>query len=387
MFRLVSKLLNNRSMIDSKACYVRYIGTLTSVDSATSSKPLSVTLSYLTNTCGLSPHRAATVSKRVLIRSTDKADLVLQLLRANGFTKTQITTIISNVPHLILADPKKTLQHKIAYFESLGIAGPELRNIMCVHTGILKVSLKKRILPTIDYLRVLLKTDEDAIFVFKRFPPIIACGAEVISSNICTLRALGVPEPSIRRLIVTWPRSLSFRVDIFGDAIREAKELGCEPTSKSFIYALNSIVSVSKSKWESKRKVLMSFGWSERDFLMAFRASPFFMTASEKKMKQSMEFYLTKACLQLTDLVRRPLLFKISLERTVIPRCSVLEVLMSKGLINKNVDVVLALSMTRKRFEDKFLACFKEDCPELIQAYYAKTFQGFGKKCLSIKSL
>ncbi|KAF2305971.1 hypothetical protein GH714_009202 [Hevea brasiliensis] len=129
MFRLVSKLLVNHRIIDSKACYVRYIQTIPSVNSASSSTAQSLTLSYLTNSCGLSPHRAVSVCKYVLIKSTDKPDLVLRLLRANGFTKSQIATLISIHPQLILADPEKTLQPKIEYFESLGIAGPDLRGL------------------------------------------------------------------------------------------------------------------------------------------------------------------------------------------------------------------------------------------------------------------
>ncbi|KAJ9135459.1 hypothetical protein P3X46_032641 [Hevea brasiliensis] len=381
MFSFVFKLLINlRRFIDAKACYGRYIQTLTSVNSASSSTAQSLTVSYLSNSCGLSPHRAASVCKYVLIKSTDQPDLVLRLLRANGFTKSQIATLISNQPQLILAHPEKTLEPKIEYFESLGIAGPDLHNILCVNSAILTASLKKRILPTIDFLRGLLETDENVFFALKRGPHLLSCGTEVLLSNICTLRAHGVPEPSIRRLLLTWPRCLSRGVHFLEEVVREVKEMGFEPTGKSFIYAFYSMSAMSNLKWERKKKFLMSFGWSERDIIMAFRTQPLFMTASEKKIKQLMEFYLTKACLQLPDLVGSPHLFKISLERNAMPRCSVLDVLMSKGLIKKDVNVVSALKMSRKQFENKFLAYYKEDYPELVQAYKVETFQGFGNK-------
>ncbi|KAJ9135458.1 hypothetical protein P3X46_032640 [Hevea brasiliensis] len=380
MFRFVSKILINHSILDSKACYARYIQTLPSVNSTSISKAQSLTLSYLINSCGLSPPKAVSASKYVLIKSTDKSDLVLRLFRAHGFTKSQIATLISNNPQLILADPKKTLEPKIEYFESLGIAAPDLRQVLCINTSILVTSLKKRILPSFDFLRGLFETNENVILALKRSPHILTCGSEVMLSNIWTLRSHGVPEPSIRRLIVTWPGSIKLSVDFFEEKVREVKEMGFEPTAKSFIYAFYSMSSMSKSKWERKKKILMSFGWSEREIFTAFRVNPLFMTASEKKIKQLMEFYLTKACLQLPDLVRSPQLFKISLERTAIPRCSVLEVLTSKGLIERNVNVVSALSISKKQFENKFLAYFKEDSPELIQAYQVETSQVLGSK-------
>ncbi|KAF2305964.1 hypothetical protein GH714_009175 [Hevea brasiliensis] len=292
---------------------------------------------------------ATSACKFVRIKSTDKADLVLQLLRAKGFTQSQIACLISRRPQLILLDPDKILRPKIEYFESLGFLAPWLPRALCADPRILAASLKNRILPKAYFLRGFLETEENFILSLKRCFSVLWLDTELMMSKICTLCAFGVPVPSIRRLVVLHPKFLFLGFDSYEEK-------------------------------ERKKRVLMSFGWSERDILRAFRAQPLFMTASEKKMKQLMEFYLTKACLQLSDLVRSPFLFMISLERIVIPRCTVLEVLLLKGLIKKDVNVVSALTVSKKRFEKKFFAYFKEDYPELIQAYQAKIFRGFGNK-------
>ncbi|KAJ9135462.1 hypothetical protein P3X46_032644 [Hevea brasiliensis] len=328
----------------------------------------------------MSLQTATSAGKFVHIRSADKADLVLQLLRAKGFTQSQIACLISRRPQLILSDPDKILRPKIEYFESLGLLAPWLPRALCADPRILAASLKNRILPNADFLRGFLETEENFISSMKQCFSVLRLDTELMMSKICTFCAFGVPVPSIRRLVVLHPQFLFHGFDSYEEKVAELKDMGIEPMSKTFTYAFFSMSAMGNSKWERKKKVLMSFGWSERDILMAFRAQPLFMTTSEKKMKQLMEFYLTKACLQLTDLVRSPFLFMISLERNVIPRCNVLEALTLKGLIKKNVNVVSALTASKKQFENKFFAYFKEDYPELIQAYQAKTFRGFGNK-------
>ncbi|XP_021671830.1 uncharacterized protein LOC110658498 [Hevea brasiliensis] len=325
----------------------------------------------------MSLEMATSACKFVKIKSTDKADLVLQLLRAKGFTQSQIACLISRQPHFILYDPHKNLKPKIEYFESLGFVAPLLPKMLYGDPRILATSLKNRILPNIDFLRGFLETEENFILSLKQCFSVLRLDTALMMSKICTLCAFGVPEPNIRRLIVLHPRLLCIRLDFYEEKVQELKEMGIEPTSKYFVTAFRSMSAMSNSKWERKKKVLMGFGWSERDIIMAFRAQPLFMTTSEKKMKQLMEFYLTKACLQLSDLVRSPHLFMISLERNAIPRCSVLKVLISKGLIKKNVSVAGALNMTKKQFEDKYFTCFKGDYPELIQAFQVETFEGF----------
>ncbi|KAF2305966.1 hypothetical protein P3X46_032643 [Hevea brasiliensis] len=378
MFRFFSKLLFNHTIIDSKACYPCYPRYISSVNSASSSKDRHhLTLNYLTNSCGLSLQRATSACKFVNVQSTDKADLVLQLLRSKGFTQSQIARLISTRPHLILYDPDKILKPKIESFESLGFVAPRLPRMLCADPTILTTSLKNRILPNIDFLRVFLETEENVISALNRCVSVLRVDIELMLCTICTLCACGVPEPSIRRLVVLHPRLLISVLDSYEENVRKLKGMGIEPTSKSFISAFRSMSVMSNLKWERKKKVLMSFGWSEGDIIMAFRAQPLFMTASEKKIRQLMEFYLTKACLQLSDLVRSPRLFMISLERIAIPRCYVLKVLISKGLIKKNVSVAWALNMTKKQFEDRYFTCFKEDYPELIQAYQVETFEGF----------
>lgn len=123
----------------------------------------------------------------------------------------------------------------------------------------------------------------------------------------------------------------------------------------------------------------MSFGWSEHDFRSAFVKQPMFMWCSEKKITAFMDFFVNKLGLKPSDVAKCPNLFLTSFVKRIIPRCSVVQVLISKGLkVKKNFDVVWILNLDKKTFETKFLIPFKDDAPEVIKAYQeGMGLQGF----------
>ncbi|KDP46309.1 hypothetical protein JCGZ_10149 [Jatropha curcas] len=91
------------------------------------------------------------------------------------------------------------------------------------------------------------------------------------------------------------------KVDLF-DEVREVKYMGFKPFRYAFLYVLLAMSKMSRRDWESKKKLLMSFGWSEQEFLLALRKQPLFMLTSKKKMQELMEFYVTKARLEPSDI-------------------------------------------------------------------------------------
>ncbi|KAK7845470.1 hypothetical protein CFP56_009232 [Quercus suber] len=90
------------------------------------------TVSYLVNSCGLSPKSALLASNKVHFQNPDRPDSVLSLLKENGFDNTQITKLIRSRPTLLLADPENTLLPKIEFFRSIGVSGSDLPRILTV---------------------------------------------------------------------------------------------------------------------------------------------------------------------------------------------------------------------------------------------------------------
>ncbi|GLU11433.1 hypothetical protein SLE2022_281800 [Rubroshorea leprosula] len=324
-----------------RADYVRYIRTIPSPKTNSSDKQQSPTVSYLTGSCGLSLDKAISASRFVQIENTERPDSVLRLLQSHGFTKSNIIRLISKYPKFLLANPEKTLRPKIEFFESLGIVGEDLTKILCSHVNILSRSLEKKILP---------------LFV----------------PNISRLRAEGVPEDHIKRLLIWIPRSLMCRVDLFEEVVNEVKAMGFDPAKKTFILAIRSKAFVSREIWEKRKELLMSYGWSEKQFQLAVVMRPDFMLTSEKKMRKMMDFLLNTASLKPVDVAICPNLFLCSLESKFIPRWSLLKVLMSKGLV-KHVNLVCAFIVSNKYFEKKYVTEYEEDFPEITKAYREQT--------------
>ncbi|GMY13135.1 transcription termination factor MTERF6, chloroplastic/mitochondrial-like [Fagus crenata] len=382
MFHFTCKTLIQNGIFNSKTSYVRYIQTIPFLNSVSNSNPTekqSLTVSYLMNSCGLSLERAISASKVVNIEYTDKPDSLLKLLNSYGFSKAHIASLISKHPRLILAHPEKTIRPKIEYFKSLGIRGPDLPKLISSNVLILLSSLEKQIIPTFDFVKGIIVTNENLIYALKQSIYVVQCNVEkVMVPNISTLRAHGVPEQNVANLLMMQPKSLMLKPDLFREVVCAIKEMGFEPMRRSFILAVRSMSIISKVNWEKKKEVLRSFGWSETDFILAFRVQPMIMICSVKKIGDVLEFLTTKAGLRPSDVARCPNLFLTSLEKRMIPRCAVLQVLMSQGLVSKNINLVWQLNHSKQIFDKKFLTPFMEEAPAVIEAYQGKIgFQGF----------
>jgi mTERF domain-containing protein len=379
MYHFIRRTLLENRNVSSKTSYIRYIQTAPSFNSVSNpTEQQSLTVSYLVKSCGLSLEQAISASKVIRIENTEKPDSLLKMLDTYGFTKTHISTMICKLPSLILAHPEKTIRPKIEYFQSLGIRGPDLPKIICSATFVLRPSLEKQIIPTIDFLKGFIETDEKLVNVLKQSTRIVQCNInKFLVPNISTLRAHGVPKDLVAKLIIKQSRSVLLRTDLFEEVVCAIKEMGFEPTSVSFILAVRCRSTISKVKWEKKKGVLMSFGWSESEFLSAFRVQPMLMLCSEKKIRDVMDFLMNKVGLKPSDIARGPNLFLVSVERRMIPRCAVLQVLMSKAMV-KEINLISALNSNKQYFEKKFVTPYLEDAPEVIKAFQGKmVFQGF----------
>ena len=70
-------------------------------------------------------------------------------------------------------------------------------------------------------------------------------------------------------------------------------------------------------------------------------------------------------------LSRNPTLFTLSLEKRNIPRATVLQFLLSRGLTT-NVRIVSPFYQSEKVFLRKFVLCFKDEASELLKLFEDK---------------
>ncbi|XP_059669998.1 transcription termination factor MTERF2, chloroplastic-like [Cornus florida] len=243
-------------------------------------------------------------------------------------------------------------------------------------------SLENRIKPTLNFLKQYVRTNENLIYALKRSIHADLCNVQkVMVPNINTLLAHDVPESHIGKLIMSQPSALMSSVDVFEEATDAVQQMGFDPKKTTYLWGIHSMLMNAKLSWEKKKEAYMSFGWSESTFNSAFKLEPMCMLSSQKNIRELMDFLVNKAELRASEIAKHPKLFRYSLERRLIPRCTVLQILMSKGLIGKDVEVAWVLNCNTQNFETRFLTKYKKVAHEVIKACKGEIgFQGFNTR-------
>ncbi|KAK1278872.1 hypothetical protein QJS04_geneDACA003487 [Acorus gramineus] len=148
------------------------------------------------------------------------------------------------------------------------------------------------------------------------------------------------------------------------------------PSTSSFYMAFGTILSMSESHWEEKLELYRSFGWSEADVLSAFKKQPIIMRISKDKIRRVMDFLLKELGLRLSIISCYPHLLFYSLEKMIIPRSSVIRVLTSHGILNKDVNFYSICHLSEKKFLEKYVIKYQEMVPQVLQAYQGETVFG-----------
>ncbi|PIM99745.1 Mitochondrial transcription termination factor, mTERF [Handroanthus impetiginosus] len=265
----------------------------------------SFAVSYLINSCGLSPEAANVVSKKVTLKSPEKTDLLMTLLRNHGLTDADIT--------------KLTVLPKIEFFHSIGMPPHDLALVTSRRPAILRCSLENRIIPFYHYLKNLLQSGEKVITVFKRATKPI-------------LKKYDVKESNILSLTVHHTGSLMMRSDELVKIVNRVIELGID-VSKS-ILSRQSMCSIVQVNLGSQQKICMHL--------------------SEKKIMSVMEFCVNEMNCEAKAIAIRPTVLLYSLEKRIMPRCRVVKLLMVKGLMEGPYNLLSLLVMTDKTFSEGF---------------------------------
>jgi mTERF domain-containing protein len=98
------------------------------ISSTTNQQPFVV--SYLINTLGFSPETALSASSDVNFETPEKADIVVNFFKKQGFSQTQISNLVRRLPSVLISDPEKTFLPKIEFFSSKGISSPNLTKLL-----------------------------------------------------------------------------------------------------------------------------------------------------------------------------------------------------------------------------------------------------------------
>ncbi|XP_021912304.1 uncharacterized protein LOC110826033 [Carica papaya] len=332
----------------------------------------SFTVSYLVNSCGLSPASALLASKKVHFETPDKPDLVISFFKKHGFSQTQISNLVRKLPSVLLCKPGKTLLPKLNFFYSQGFSRTDLARILSRDPIILKRSLNACIIRNFNFYKKLIHYNDKIIQASKRHPGILYENFQSVEPVIALLREHGVPQLNIQDLLVSRPEFFRRRQDVFRKVVEKVKEMGFDPSKATFVSAVQALTQMSRSTWDSKWNLYRDLGWSDKEVALAFGRIPQCMMLSADNIKRTVDFYVNKMGVESSFLAKRPFLLSLSFEKRIVPRYSVFEVLSSKGLIQKGFNVISFFESPEKEFLKKFVIRYEDETPHLSKLYQEK---------------
>ncbi|KAJ9178540.1 hypothetical protein P3X46_010418 [Hevea brasiliensis] len=357
---------------------------ITSFSSSTSSNlnENSIIVSYLTNSCGVTLKSAQSISKRVCFETPERPDSVLRFFREHGFNNSHISKIVKHRPRLLLAKPEETFLPKFEFLRSIGVSRSGLPLFVSRNPDLLARSLERCLIPIYEILKSVLISDVKVVTTLNRMENrSLYSFQKTFSNNTSLLRELRISQSCISYLVTQSPSVMCQKVGKFAEVIKKVMKLGFDPSKLIFVEAVRVFHFMSHKTWEHKLEVYRRLGFSEDEVWLIFRKHPKCMSLSEKNVMGTMDFFVRKMGWQPAAVARFPTVLCYSLERRIIPRCSVVRVLLLKGLIKGDIHLSSVLPPSEKYFLERFVIKYQEHVPQLLDIYQRKmslTELGFG---------
>ncbi|XP_065867731.1 uncharacterized protein [Euphorbia lathyris] len=296
-----------------------------------------------------------------------KPNLVLAFLEKLGVSK-----MVRLYPEMLSPNEEKILFPKVEFLYTKGISTPELVKMFTSYPQIFTKSLENHWVPSFNFYRGWLQSEEMAIDAVRRYPHILCCLPEAnMRCNMNTLRENGVPPTYIFILVNYHIPCLEMNSGEFGKVLEKVRTMGLSPSKSPFVTAIAALTRCSNRTWYQKVDAYKRWGWSDEDITVAFKRNPWCMMISEDTIMAVMDFYVNKMGLESSVLSSHPWLLRLSLKKRLLPRGAVIQYLSSKGLVELNSGIISLLSSSEKHFLEKFVNGH-EEAPHLLKLYKEK---------------
>ncbi|KAJ7982430.1 Transcription termination factor like [Quillaja saponaria] len=347
----------------------------TSPLSPSSASPSSFTVQYLINSCGLPLEVALSTSQKLRLDESDtrKPESVLKLFKSHGFDDTHIAKLIAKKPSILQCRLDEKLKPKLDFLVENGITGNFLHELIVRNTVLLSRSLDCHIKPSFKFLKDFFVNSDSVLAAIKRSTWLLTIDVErVIQPNINFMVNEGVPIHILRKFVMMQPRTLMVRFDRLITTFENVKKLGLEPTAPMFLNSFRVMISMSETTQNKKVEVLKSLGWSDQDIWSTFKRNPFCLAASEKKLRNMMDFYLNTMKLELATIVSYPRFLMFALDTRLRPRYNVLMILVSKNLIKEDKNkMAWLMTLNEAIFHKHYILKNLDKVPDLLEIYHA----------------
>ncbi|KAG5529346.1 hypothetical protein RHGRI_029902 [Rhododendron griersonianum] len=311
----------------NNSTFLRFFSSLSSLTHSRTSNP---SLSnFLIETLAFSEPQAVSISNRFASRkSLEKPHSVVQFIRQFGLSDVQIQSSVRLTPNILFSNVEKTLKPKLQFFQDLGLTGPELE----VPWGVSKPESK-------------------------------------LKRSIAFLESCGIVGSELSMLLRSKPWLFFQKEPALRDLIARLLDMGFSVDSRMLVHAVITVSDMSGETFSRKFEMFRSFGFSMDECRDMFRRAPRILTTSKDNLKFKIDFFLNDIKLDRCALISWPVCLSYSMEKRVIPRYRVLQVIKSKRLLQKGPSFLLVLRLSEEEFLRKFISRFRDDGEELLMTY------------------
>ncbi|CAN8264300.1 unnamed protein product [Cochlearia groenlandica] len=325
------------------------------------------------------PDAISIASRSPNIKSLEQPRSVIQLLKTHDFSDTQIQKLIRVRPQFMFCNSDNILQPKLRFFQELGFSGSSLGQLLSKNSSLFAASLEKKLIPCAQILKTIVNS-KDLTLILTRCTWLLSRDPDsFLLPNISSLKSFGLVDSQLVSLLKRRPGIFILPEKKLKSHLSFAMELGFCVHSGMMVLAIISLSCISKQTIDRKLQVFVANGFSKKETREMIRKSPGLIRCAEDKLKRAMKLYMETMGIKREALVRRPCVLMHSLDKRVIPRLKVLQVLKDKGLLKeiddmkkkKKCSLIEIVSISEMEFMDKYVLSFGEDekGEELMVAY------------------
>uniref|UniRef100_A0A0E0DZB3 Uncharacterized protein n=1 Tax=Oryza meridionalis TaxID=40149 RepID=A0A0E0DZB3_9ORYZ len=331
-----------------------------------SPKPFAVE-DYLVATWGLTGAQAHKASKKLShLRSPSKPDAVLAFLSDLGLPPRKIAAVAAADPRFLCADVESNLARRVDELGGLGLSRSQIARLVPLALSGFRSSTVGtnlgfwlQVVGSFDKILKVLRTN--SALLTSDLEKVVKPNLELLKQ--CGMSAVATIVPlNSSRLFTANPNYLR-------DVVARVEELGLDRSSRMFWHGIIAVAFMSKETIARKIQVMEELGFSRDELLMIIRKAPQLMGLSEKKIRQAVEFLKMDVGLEGRYIAQRPVLFLYSLERRLLPRHHLLQVLRTKGLLDCELDYYYTAALSERMFVRRFVDPYNCHIPGLADAY------------------
>ncbi|GAB2289452.1 hypothetical protein Dimus_023761 [Dionaea muscipula] len=304
----------------------------------------------------------------------NKSNSTIDFFKGIGLDDSLVEMIVNKHPRLLRSNVEKTLIPKIRVLQDFGICGSELISVIASNPLLPMNISRNKLSAKVDFLKSILGSVENARNAVKKVKWLLSVSlTNTLQPNFELLKSFGISDERLQKLLLRNPMYLVCNPKWVQEClVRVEPVLGIPRESGMFLHGFIVMAALSKRDLELKFELFKRYGWSESDVLKMAKRMPHCLLISEAKLKTGVDFFVNKHGYEIGYLAERPTLLRLSMEKRILPRYAVMQVLQERNLLRTNPSIYTYMRLSESRFLDAYVLPFKDKLPDLYEAYTGK---------------